>query len=66
MLNVLSKKIYERYIFEEFPTNVMGNSSSTSGTGNIDTFDPLQGMKNRLLKRKKPITKKAIDFKIKL
>ena len=26
---------------EEFPTNVMGTSSSTSGSGNIDTFDPI-------------------------
>jgi hypothetical protein len=26
---------------EEFPTNVMGTSSSVSGTGNIDTFDPI-------------------------
>jgi len=26
---------------EEFPTNNMGASSSTSGTGNIDTFDPI-------------------------
>jgi len=28
-------------ISEEFPTNVMGASSSTSGTGPIDTFDPI-------------------------
>jgi len=26
---------------EEVPTNVMGTSSSTSGAGNIDTFDPI-------------------------
>lgn len=26
---------------EEFPTNVMGGSSSVSGTGSIDTFDPI-------------------------
>ena len=26
---------------EEFPTNAMGNSSSVSGTGPIDTFDPI-------------------------
>lgn len=26
---------------EEFPTNNMGTSSSTSGSGNIDTFDPI-------------------------
>jgi hypothetical protein len=30
-----------RQLSEEFPTNAMGNSSSTSGTGPIDTFDPL-------------------------
>src|SRR5476649_1019015 len=26
---------------EEFPTNVMGTSSSTTGSGPIDTFDPI-------------------------
>jgi hypothetical protein len=31
----------EGLITEEFPTNVMGTSSSTTGTGNIDTFDPI-------------------------
>lgn len=33
------------------PANVMGASSSTHGTGGIDTFDPLLGMP--VLKRKK-------------
>lgn len=33
------------------PANVMGASSSTHGTGGIDTFDPLLGMS--ILKRKK-------------
>jgi len=39
---------------EEFPTNSMGTSSSTSGTGPIDTFDPLMKIKakNLLAKRK--------------
>lgn len=65
-MDKLIKKIYEVYIYEEFPTNAMGNSSSTSGTGPVDTFDPLQGFRNKLIKRKKPVTKKAIDFNIKL
>jgi hypothetical protein len=43
-----SKKIKE----DEAPTNVMGTSSSISGTGNIDTFDPL--LFGRLARRKKP------------
>jgi hypothetical protein len=34
------------------PTNVMGTSSSTSGTGSIDTFDPL--LFARLARRKRP------------
>jgi len=40
---VESKKILasENLLTEEAPTNVMGTSSSTSGTGNIDTFDPI-------------------------
>lgn len=38
-----SKKILEseNLLTEEVPTNAMGTSSSTSGTGNIDTFDPI-------------------------
>ena len=36
---------------DEGPLNVMGTSSSTSGTGPIDTFDPLMAIKKRL-KRK--------------
>ena len=32
----------------------MGASSSTSGTGPIDTFDPLLGVKKKILKRKSP------------
>jgi hypothetical protein len=38
-----AKRIKEEHglISEQFPTNAMGTSSSTSGTGNIDTFDPI-------------------------
>jgi hypothetical protein len=38
-----AKRINEEFglLKEEFPTNNMGASSSTSGTGNIDTFDPI-------------------------
>jgi hypothetical protein len=40
---VESKKILAEtgLLTEEVPTNQMGTSSSTSGTGNIDTFDPI-------------------------
>jgi hypothetical protein len=38
---------------DEAPTNVMGHSSSVSGTGSIDTFDPLLFAK--LARRKQPI-----------
>jgi hypothetical protein len=40
---------------EEFPTNSMGSSSSTAGTGPIDTFDPLLGIKKKIARRKKPV-----------
>ena len=49
------KKVNEgtrNFVSEEAPTNVMGTSSSTSGTGNIDTFDPL--LFSGLIKRKPP------------
>lgn len=36
----------------EAPTNAMGHSSSVSGTGNIDTFDPL--LKMKVARRKPP------------
>jgi len=38
-----AKRIKAEYglLTEEFPTNNMGTSSSTSGSGNIDTFDPI-------------------------
>lgn len=43
-------------ISEEFPTNAMGTSSSTAGTGPIDTFDPLlfKKMKKKMIRRKNP------------
>jgi hypothetical protein len=43
-----TKKLKE----DEAPTNAMGTSSSTSGTGPIDTFDPL--LKLKIARRKKP------------
>ena len=46
--NTSTKKIKEN----EGPTNAMGTSSSTSGTGPIDTFDPL--LKAKIARRKKP------------
>lgn len=41
---------------EGVPANAMGSSSSTAGTGGIDTYDPLLKMKKKplrsILKRK--------------
>jgi hypothetical protein len=37
-------------------TNAMGNSSSTAGTGGVDTFDPLmQKKKLRNIVKRKPL-----------
>lgn len=47
------KKIKENDGGGEPPTNAMGHSSSTSGSGPIDTFDPLLFVK--LARRKRPI-----------
>jgi hypothetical protein len=45
-------KIGSKIKEDEAPTNVMGHSSSVSGTGSIDTFDPL--LFARLARRKQP------------
>ena len=45
-------KLGNKKIKEEAPTNAMGTSSSISGTGNIDTFDPL--IKTKIARRKTP------------
>ena len=41
------------------PANAMGGSSSTAGTGGIDTYDPLMQKKKKplrsILKRKAPL-----------
>jgi len=42
---------------EEFPTNAMGASSSTAGSGPVDTFDPILKLKKKILKRKVPAVK---------
>jgi len=54
-LKHLIEKILSVHLDEEFPTNSMGTSSSTSGTGPIDTYDPILGLKKKLAKRKKPV-----------
>ena len=54
--NMLRQKSGQPQIKEEAPTNCMGSSSSTSMTGNIDTFDPI--LFSKVLKRK--INKKTI------
>jgi hypothetical protein len=56
--NMLRKKNGEPQIKEEAPTNVMGASSSTPMTGNVDTFDPL--LFSKLLKRKAANSKKPL------
>ena len=53
--NKLKPKVDKSVVKEEAPTNMMGNSSSTAGTGPIDTFDPLmKNKKKNLAKRKNP------------
>jgi hypothetical protein len=40
------------------PVNSMGNSSSTAGTGGVDTYDPLMQKKKKKLRdiiRRKPV-----------
>lgn len=48
-----SKKKVNEVVTEEAPTNVMGTSSSVTGSGPIDTFDPLLRFKT-IMKRRKP------------
>lgn len=51
-------KRFKEYIREaEIAANAMGTSSSTPGTGAIDTYDPLllkTRIKKRLLRRRRP------------
>lgn len=42
-----SKAKLRKYLKENAPTNSMGASSSTPGTGNIDTFDPVMRFHKR-------------------
>ena len=42
------------------PANAMGGSSSTAGTGGIDTYDPLLKM-NKSKKLRDIITRKALS-----
>lgn len=43
-------------IKEDAPANSMGSSSSTAGTGGVDTFDPVMKTKKlRLITRKKTL-----------
>ena len=64
---VKSKKHYDRKrdkrsIHEdEVPVNNMGASSSTHGTGNIDTYDPLLQTGKRKLKKFSMFKRKPID-----
>jgi len=53
-MNNITKKILDRFLKEEAPTNAMGTSSSTSGTGPIDTFDPILSLKKKIMARGKP------------
>jgi hypothetical protein len=51
MMRFLNKK--EPKVFEEtgaVPVNAMGSSSSTAGTGGVDTFDPLMKTKKKKLR----------------
>lgn len=46
-------KIKEDAYASNVPANAIGTSSSTAGTGGIDTYDPLLKIR-KMLKRKKP------------
>jgi len=46
------RKMKEDAYASNVPVNAMGNSSSTAGTGGIDTYDPLLKIR-KMLKRKK-------------
>jgi hypothetical protein len=54
-LSDLINRLKRKYLSEEAPTNAMGTSSSTSGSGPVDTFDTLMKLKNKILKRKSPV-----------
>lgn len=41
------------------PANAMGSSSSTAGTGGIDTYDPL--LQNKKKKLRNIITRKSLE-----
>ena len=42
------------------PANAMGASSSTAGTGGIDTFDPLMGNKKKKKKLRAIVVKRKM------
>lgn len=46
------RKIKEDAYASNTPVNTMGASSSTAGTGGVDTYDPLLKVR-KMLKRKK-------------
>ena len=47
-----NKKPVKKELKEEAPTNSIGTSSSTSGTGSIDTLDPIISVKKKILKKR--------------
>jgi hypothetical protein len=51
--------IKEDGVVSAVPANAMGGSSSTAGTGGIDTFDPL--MKKPKKKLSEIITRKTLE-----
>lgn len=46
------KKPLRQIIESEVAVNSMGTSSSTAGTGPIDTVDPLLGKRKKMIRRK--------------
>ena len=53
-----------REILEDIPANAMGTSSSTPGTGAIDTFDPILGSdKDKRKKRIKDMWRRMLGGK---
>lgn len=53
-------KLKEDGVVSAVPANAMGGSSSTAGTGGIDTYDPLFGQKKKK-KLRSIVTRKTLE-----
>lgn len=56
----MDREIREDGVVSSVPVNAMGSSSSTAGTGGVDTYDPLMKTPKKkklrdIVKRKPPV-----------